>query len=114
MIIGRLNAVGGGMDMLALKNLVMGVLILAKREGGDPDGVVEGTNGVVGGTGDSSDLALAAKSPTVLPHSHFSHGQTQPSSSHGHLFVSMKAVNVRIPMTNIVAHVNPMIALVSC
>jgi hypothetical protein len=56
-------------------------------------------------------LVLAPRSNTASFHNHACHGHTHPSSSHGHLSVSIKSSNARTPRTRDVAHKKPMIAL---
>lgn len=111
MIIGCLKAVGGGMELVSS----MGVVVSG---GTTVVGEFLTMCGVLADGGDTSPsavvLVLAPRSYTVSCHSHFSHGQIQPSFCHGHLLVSAYSFSARTPSTKIVAHRNPIIAFVSC
>lgn len=111
MMMGRLKVVGGGMELVS----TTGVLVPGEASF---VGEVSTICGVLADGGDTSPsavaLVLAPRSYTVSCHSHFSHGQIQPSSCHGHLLVSAYSFRARTPSTKIVAHRNPIIAFVSC
>lgn len=127
MMMGCLKAVGGGMEKSKLLAVLRGVRLLAPVLAmivGVDVGVLElepgCANKVDGGVRAIGDLfasarvlVLASRSYAVPSHSQACHGQTQPSSFHGHLCVSRKSETAKRLKTMSAAHEKPMMAFVT-